>query len=93
MKIVGIFAVAAALGGCMGSLPANPTVMSADQLREWVKDKNANISCLVANSPYGKGNAMVLVLDKGVVVPNGTLSVDDSCKVSITNNKPFPPPQ
>ena len=69
--------------GC-ATLPANPTAMTPEQLREWVKDKNANISCGVINSPYGRGVAVYVVLDRGIVV-NGTVVVDDQCKVTITN--------
>jgi hypothetical protein len=58
--------------------------MTADQLHEWVKDKNANISCGVFNSPYGKGVMTYVVLDKGIVV-DGSVSVDNECKVVITN--------
>lgn len=73
-------------GGCVtgGSLPANPEKMSAEQLKEWVKDKNANAGCLVANTPYGKGNSVFLALDRGIVV-NGTLIIEDNCKVTIIN--------
>ena len=76
---IGIFAFA----GC-ASIPANPTEMTPDQLKEWVKDKNANIACGVINSPYGRGIAVYVVLDKAVVV-NGMVTVDDACKVTITN--------
>ena len=75
-----------ALAGCVtgGSLPANPEKMSAEQLKEWVKDKNANAGCLVANTPYGKGNSVFLALDKGIVV-NGTVTIKDNCEITITN--------
>lgn len=69
--------------GC-ASFGASPTNMTPEQLKEWVKDKNANIVCIVANTPYGKGSALYLNLDKGIVV-NGTLTVDDACKTTITN--------
>lgn len=36
------------------NLPADPAKMSPDQLREWAKDKNANISCGIANTPVPK---------------------------------------
>ena len=69
--------------GCV-SLPANPTNMTPAQLKAWVADKNANISCGVINSPYGRGVGVYVVLDKGIVV-NGTVTVDSECKVTITN--------
>lgn len=73
----------ATLTGC-AALPADPAKMNADQLHEWVKDKNANISCGVFNSPYGRGVMTYVVLDKGIVV-DGSVSVDNECKVTITN--------
>lgn len=77
--------------GCVtgGSLPANPEKMSAEQLKEWVKDKNANAGCLVANTPYGKGNSVFLALDRGIVI-NGTIIIKDNCEITIING-PTPP--
>lgn len=73
--------------GCMGSLPGNPTQMTPEQLREWAKDKNANVGCLVAGTPYGKGNTVLMVLDKGLVV-NGTLTIKENCEIVLTNQPP-----
>jgi len=69
------------LGGC-ATLPGNPEKMSADQLKELVKDKNANVGCATVQTPY-KGNVVYMVLDKSVVV-NGTLTVKSDCEISIT---------
>ena len=85
MRLLALLA-ALACAGCL-SLPANPTEMTPDQLKEWVKDKNASVGCVVANSPYGKGNGLYLVLDKGII-PNGTVTIDDACKVVISNTAP-----
>lgn len=74
------------LGGCM-SLPADPSKMSAEQLKEWVKDKNATVGCVIANTPYGRGVGVFVNMDKGIV-PNGALSVDSECKISIQNATP-----
>jgi len=76
------------LSGCV-SLPVDPTKMSAEQLKEWAKDKNANIVCGIVNSPYGRGIATYVVLDKTVIF-NGTVTVDGECKVSITNDSSKP---
>lgn len=81
---MGRLLIAALLFAGCASLPANPTEMTADQLREWVKDKNANIACAVINSPYGRGVGVYVVLDRGIVV-NGTVTVDSECKVVIQN--------
>ena len=84
MKRLVAIAILFVVAGCAASLPADPTRMSAEQLREWVKDKNANVSCGVINSPYGRGVMTSVVLDKAVVV-NGTITVDAECKVTIQN--------
>lgn len=78
-----MFALALLLAGC-GAIPANPSSMSPEQLREWVKDKNANVACGVANTPYGRGVAVYVVLDKGIVI-DGSVTVDSECKVTIIN--------
>ena len=70
-------------GGCT-SLGASPASMTPEQLKEWAKDKNANIVCIIANTPYGKGSVLYLNLDKGIVM-NGSVSIDDACKTVITN--------
>jgi hypothetical protein len=86
MRALTLLFVALMIGGCVtgGALPANPEKMSAEQLKEWVKDKNANAGCLVANTPYGKGNSVFLALDKGIVV-NGTITIKDNCEITIQN--------
>ena len=79
-----------AAGGCAGlTLPADPTRMSADQLAAWAKDRNANVSCIKVGTPYGQGNAVAVVLDRDVVV-DGSLTVDDQCKVTITSAPAVP---
>jgi hypothetical protein len=72
------------LAGC-AQLPADPSKMSAEQIREWVKDKNASVSCGKVNTPYGPTFLTYVVLDKAVVF-DGSLTVDGDCKVSITND-------
>lgn len=85
MKALGVCVLVVALAGCT-SWPSNPANMSAEQLKEWVKDRNANVSCAIINSPYGKGSLLMLTLDKGIVL-NGTLTVDDACKVQMVNQQ------
>lgn len=77
-----LLAASQILGGC-ATLPANPVDMSADQLRELVKDKNANIGCATVETPY-KANLVYLVLDKGIVL-SGSLVVKSNCEITITN--------
>ena len=78
----------AMLSGC-SMLPLNIEKMSAEQIREFAKIKDANIMCIKMNTPYGNATGVYLNVDKGVV-PNGTVSVDDSCKATVTNATPKP---
>jgi hypothetical protein len=71
------------LAGC-AQLPADPAKMSAEQLNAWAKDKNANIACSTYKGVYGTGVVNYVVLDRGIVV-NGTIVLDQECKVTITN--------
>lgn len=77
------------VGGCMsgGTMLADPAKMSAEQLREFAKLKEANVWCVVANTPYGKGTSVAVNADKGVM---GTLTVDDACKVTLQGPMPVP---
>jgi hypothetical protein len=80
--------ISAFAGGC-ASLPASPTSMSPEQLREYVKIKDANVVCVVVNSPWGKQTALFLNLDKGVIV-SGTVNVKDGCETVLTNAPALP---
>ena len=84
-RISTIISIMALVAGCAGNIPGNPTSMSPEQLKEWIKDKNANVGCAVVNSPYGKGNGVFVVLDKGIVL-DGSLTVSDACQITITNS-------
>jgi len=73
--------------GCAGPLGS---AGNADQLKELVKIKDANITCIIANTPYGKGSALFLNLDKAVI-QQGSITVSDSCNTTITlDPKPKP---
>lgn len=74
--------LAVLVGGC-ATLPGNPADMTAEQLKELVKDKNANVGCATVQTPY-KGNVVYIVLDKSVVI-NGALTVASDCTITITN--------
>lgn len=75
-----------ALAACATNIPADPAKMSAEQLNAWAKDKNANIACSTFKGVYGTGVVNYVVLDKGIVV-NGSVTVDQECRVVITNSK------
>ena len=73
-----------ALTGC-AQIPADPSRMSADQIREWVKDRSAGVQCVIVNSPWGKGVITTVNLDKSVVF-DGAVTVTNECVVTITND-------
>lgn len=76
------------LTGCAGLF--GPTAsMSAEQIKELAKIKDASITCIIANTPYGKGSALFLSLDKGVMV-EGTIQITDSCQTTITSGPKKP---
>jgi len=79
------------LAGCAGPLGS---AGNADQLKELVKVKDANITCIIANTPYGKGSALFLNLDKAVIQA-GSISVSDSCNTTIMlePKNPVPTPK
>ena len=82
--VVGVLFILLFMSGCGGLLPADPTKMSEGQLKEFAKDKNANVYCVVANTPYGKQIGTAVVLDKAVIV-TGSVVVANDCTVTITN--------
>ncbi len=73
-----------ALTGC-AQLPGDPTHMSPEQLREYAKDKNASVQCVIVNSPWGRGVITSVNLDKTVLF-EGAVTVTNECVVSITND-------
>ena len=79
------------LSGCL-SLPADPTQMSAEQLREWVKDRSTGIQCVIANTPWGRGIAVSVNVDQSKALESGSLSVDDACKIVLNkDSRPVQP--
>lgn len=75
--------VAVVLSGC-AAFPVDYQKMTAEQIRAAVSDKNANVGCSTVNSPYGRGVVTMVTLDRGTM-PNGKVTVDDQCKVTIEN--------
>jgi starvation-inducible outer membrane lipoprotein len=75
------------LAGCT-SLPADPSKMSPEQLKEWARDKNANVACTSGKTAAGNVVATYVVLDKGVLGAGGaSVTVDNECKVTIGGAK------
>lgn len=71
------------LAGCAGNIPADPTRMTPDQIKELAKDKSATAACTVVNSPWGVGRTIYVQFDKSTS-PNGTVTVGADCTVSLT---------
>lgn len=57
--------------------------MSPEQIKELVRDKSAAANCVVLNTPYGRGVATYLALDRSVLEKGAVLSVDEQCKISL----------
>ena len=62
-----------ALGACT-TLPADPTHMTPEQLKEWARDKSASVSCVVARNATGTVAMSTTNLDKASI-PGGSLTV------------------
>ena len=72
------------LAGCT-TLPADPAAMSPEQLREWVKDKSASVSCVQARNATGTVAMVAVNMDKSTFV-SGSVTVEPAadCKATIT---------
>ena len=86
MKTAAVIMTALLLAGCAATLPADPSKMTAEQLKETIKDKSATIACATVQTPY-KGNTALVNLDKGVLAV-GEVTIDSDCKITIKNDKP-----
>ena len=78
------------LTGCASMLGTAPVQeMTAKQLHEFAKIKDAAITCINIGTPWGRQSALFLNVDKGVVI-NGALTVDPDCKATMTNTPKTP---
>lgn len=75
-------AACAALTACAGTIPADPTKMSAEQLRALAADRSATASCSIVNSPWGRGTVTYVQLDRATV-PAGEVSIGPDCVVTV----------
>jgi len=82
MKMLAVVLMVGLLAGCA---PFNPASMSPEQLAAFAKIKDATVTCIIANTPYGKGSGLYINLDKGVLT-SGTVTIDDACKTTISNS-------
>lgn len=71
------------LGGCAGTLPADPAKMSPDQLKAAAKDKNAAVACSNGKTAAGNVTLVYVNLDQAVRL-GSTATVEADCKTTIT---------
>jgi starvation-inducible outer membrane lipoprotein len=77
--------LAMVLAGCT-ALPADPAKMSPEQLREWVKDKNASVTCVQARNATGTVAMIALNLDRSVLASGSvTVKPASDCEATITS--------
>lgn len=79
------------LSGCAGTIPADPTHMSPEQLRENAKDRSANFACVLTNTPWGPQRVVYGQLDKGTVVA-GRINWNADCSGFIEAEQKAPKP-
>lgn len=91
-KLTGMLGIAVALTACAG-IPADPSKMTPEQLRESAKDRSAMASCTTANSPWGVGRTIFVQIDRQTL-PTGSVTVGADCAVTFhseTAPKPATP--
>ena len=78
-----------ALAGC-AQAPQNfdPSKMSAEQLKAVASDKNATVSCGRVVAATGTAVVVYVNLDKSAIPVNGSVTVDDACKTTVTLTAP-----
>jgi hypothetical protein len=84
IRAIGVTLIGCALASCGVTPIVDYKGMSAEQIRELVKDKAMAGNCIVANTPYGRGVTTYLAVDKSVVSNGGSISVDEQCKWTFT---------
>ena len=83
MKLVICLVSLCLLAGCT-TLPADPANMSPEQLKEWVKDRSASVSCVVARNMSGTVAMSTTNLDKASIVGGSvTVKPGNDCETVI----------
>lgn len=72
------------LPGCAGF---GVNSMSPEQLREWVKAKDATCTRITGVYMGATVNAVSVSIDKGIPPGAGSVTVDGDCKVTVTSDK------
>jgi hypothetical protein len=83
-----VLIIAALLAGC-NAMPADPAKMTPEQLREWVKDKSASVTCVSAKNAVGNVTTVVANLDRGVVSA-GVVTISTDCVTTINSGVKVP---
>lgn len=60
--------------------------MTPEQIVAIGKIKDASINCVASPTPWGRTIAMFVNVDRGVI-PAGTVTADQDCKITITQDK------
>lgn len=76
--LVAIFFALLSIAGCAG--PFGFTGMNAEQIKEWAKIKDANVTCV--RGVYAGGIVTVISISVDKAVPAG-VTVDADCKASL----------
>lgn len=76
-----IFA-AMVLPGCGGTLPADPSRMTPEQLKAAARDKNAAVACSSGKTAAGNVTMVYVNLDQAVRL-GSTATVEADCKTTI----------
>ncbi len=86
-----VVAVLVSMAGCQ-SLMQPSTEMSASQMKELVKDKNASVICASVIGAWGTAKTVVINLDQNAI-KDGGISIDGEkgCTASITSMAPVKP--
>lgn len=79
-------AACVALAGC-ATAPADPSKLSADQLRALAADRSALASCSTTNTPWGPFRTTLVQLDRATI-PAGEVSIGADCTVTVRTEAP-----
>lgn len=69
------------LSGCVGPAAQFPYAkMTAEQIKEAVKDKDIGITCITATYAGAKATTLLVNVDKGIP---SNMTVNDDCKLTV----------
>lgn len=77
-----LLCVLAALSTGCATAPADPSKLSADQLRALAADRSAVASCATTMTPWGPIRTTLVQLDRATI-PTGRVTVGADCTVTV----------